>query len=137
MVWEGLKMEFNHNGTIKVPESCKPKLINLSKTIILEYKKEDWGDTIDCKFIITLPRIADEEFLRELESWVDDRIKTDSISTSIEIEKLTPNKFNLLISGKGKDNRCTWCRSFRTSLKTLCNKKNLDFLQKNFCKFEK
>ncbi len=130
------KLQFNSDGSVKIPENYKPKLINFSKTIILEYRREDWGDSIDCKFTVTIPKIINKESFKEIENWVDNKVKTDAISTKIEIEKLNPYKFNLLISGKGKDNRCTWCRSFRTSLKTWCNKKNLDFLQKNFCKFE-
>jgi len=130
------ELEFNHDGSVKVPKNYKKKKRDLNKTIILEYERENWGDSIDCEFIITFPKIANEELLKGLEDWVDKKVEIDSILTKIEIEKITPNKFKLLISGKGNDNRCTWCRSFRTSLKTLSNKEQMGFLQKNFCKFD-
>ena len=131
------KLEFNHDGSLKVPDNLKKKKIDLNNTIILEYEKEFWGDVIDCKFSIILPKNLNEDNLNKIESWVDKKVETNPLSTDIKIEKSAPRKFSLLISGKGKDNRCTWCRSFRTSLKTLCNKENLDLIQKTFCKFEK
>lgn len=132
-----MKIKFNPDGSLEVLEDMKKKKTKSFNTIILKYEKEEWGDVIDCKFIIMLPKNINEKNLKDIENWVDQNVKTDPFSTNIEIERLTANKFSLVISGKGKDNRCVWCRSFRTSLKKLCDKNNINFIQENFCKFEK
>lgn len=131
-------LEFNPDGTPKGSEKniqSRP-LIDFDRTIVLNFSKENWGDSIDCKFIINIPNKISEDELKELEGWVDDKVKTKDFSTSIGLEKINPHKFELLINGIGHDNRCRWCKSFRTALKTFCNKKRLNFQQMSFCKFE-
>lgn len=57
-------------------------------------------------------------FKRDIEaikSWTDRTVKT---SRRINFVKIRNNMYDFETSGKGHNNRCTWCASFRTALKT-------------------
>jgi len=41
----------------------------------------------------------------------------------------------LNIKGIGKDGRCDWCRTFRTTLLKKTEEKEIDFVQNHYCKF--
>lgn len=129
------KIEFNSDGTPKGYEQISPKPVDFSRSIIINYENKSLGDCVDCKFTIKLPDELTEEKIKQAEEWVNEKMKTD-FSTSINLEKVGKNRFELLVSGIGHDGRCSWCKSFRTALKTFCERDNLFVKQMNFCTFE-
>ena len=52
-----------------------------------------------------------------------------------EIEEENSNGLLLTISGKGHDNRCRWCESFKTALSSKCDEQNILLEIHGFCKF--
>lgn len=53
--------------------------------------------------------------IETIKKWVDEKVK---IFGHIDFVKSGNYIYNLEVSGRGNDNRCTWCSSFRTALKT-------------------
>ncbi|MCK4397501.1 MAG: hypothetical protein KAV25_00745 [Methanophagales archaeon] len=66
-----------------------------------------------------------------IKRWTDSIVKT---SGKINLNRAGKRGYELEIAGRGRDNRCTWCTSFRTALNTRT--KNL-VEQCGACKFEK
>lgn len=66
-----------------------------------------------------------------IKSWTDSKVET---SGKIKLNRAGERGYKLEIVGKGRDNRCRWCGSFRTALNSRT--KNL-VKQRGACKFEK
>ncbi len=58
------------------------------------------------------------DIIKARKNWTDKKIKTNA---KIEITSTGLNNFILIINGRGKDNRCTWCESFRTAITGFLN----------------
>ena len=59
-----------------------------------------------------------KEIIEERIAWTSQTVKTWA---KIEIKSHGLNNLNLSILGKYRDNRCTWCKSFRTALTAYLN----------------
>jgi len=97
---------------------------------------------IECSFRIAFPNWIDKEEAAKInEEILKTKNKIDSIvklklnATAI-LDKNERGEPVLKIKGHGKDERCTYCRSFRTSLKNRMKELNYVICQEGKCKFE-
>ncbi|MCK4796214.1 MAG: hypothetical protein KAT05_02465 [Spirochaetes bacterium] len=58
------------------------------------------------------------DIIKTSKNWTDNKIKTIA---KIEMKSISSNNCVLIINGRGTDNRCTWCKSFRTVLTGYLN----------------
>lgn len=79
--------------------------------------------------------VSDDVLIRKdvetIKEWTDGKVKTTG---RIRFKKSGTRGFDLKIIGKGADNRCRWCKSFRKALST---KTNNEIERRGHCKFEK
>lgn|SRR5574341_1105930 len=71
-----------------------------------------------CNLEFKFKKSEQYDIIKMGKSWTDNKIKT---SARIIINSINSNNFILKINGIGKDNRCRWCRSFRTALTAFLN----------------
>jgi len=76
-----------------------------------------------------------EKDILEIRDWVNRMVSLPQNSRTV-LEREGPKRFFLSIVGTGRDDRCRWCRSFRTALTTRMNRLECDVLQEGFCYFE-
>jgi hypothetical protein len=79
------------------------------------------------------------DIVKLVREWTDDKIKLID-PTRILIERVNkgeyPAIYELNIHGIGHDNRCTWCKTFRSVLNTKCKEKlNCPIQYENHCKY--
>lgn len=68
-----------------------------------------------------------------IKRWTDSKVET---SGRINLNRAGERGYELEIAGRGHDNRCTWCESFRTALNTR-TKNLVKVEQRGACRFEK
>ena len=112
---------------------------NMDKTIILRYLGAEHENFIVCKWAIELLGGISGKEIVDVKKWTDETV--DLMHTARVWLKRTnpgeyPPKYELIISGRGRDERCTWCRSFRTALETHINKLKYSIDQKGSCDFD-
>ena len=98
----------------------------------LDYdKNKDKDEMITCRF---KRKYSPED--REVKEAVQECIQwAGSFTGKVIIND--DEEFELKITGRGHDNRCTWCRSFRTRLRNILAEKKIKLRQKGFCRFDK
>jgi hypothetical protein len=71
-----------------------------------------------CNLQFSFKKSEQLDIIKTRKNWTDNKIKTRA---KIKITSIRSNNFVLVINGRGKDNRCTWCQSFRTALTGFLN----------------
>lgn len=139
------QLEFNPDGSLKIPESInkdleeekikEEKRKSFDKQIVLNFLGSENDEVIRCEFEINIPPdIKDvKKKIIEIRDWVN-RNKTTNGRCWIENNG---DNYQLIISGRGSDGRCNWCRSFRTALDTKMFDLKIAVYQKNCCEFDK
>lgn len=131
-------MEFNKDGSLKLPKKVaefKAGLKQKEETaqasgnkILMEFKGIE--DNYECSWDIQLPDSISAKELFKIKKWTDANINL----VKSWIEKGAQN-YTLKI--RGHKNRCIWCRSFRTALKTHMLDLTCTVKQTNRCEYEK
>jgi len=139
------ELKFDKDGKLILPDSIKEDIerINRIKTekkkftkkLVLNYLGSEFEGFIRCEFEINIPQELEEikKKIFEVRNWVNKNVGS---TARIWFEKL-PEGYRLIISGRGDDKRCEWCRSFRTALDTSLFDSKVAAYQKGFCKFDK
>jgi hypothetical protein len=82
----------------------------------------------ECNLHFNFKKLEQFDIIKSRKEWTENKIKT---SAKIEITSTDSNNFSLVINGRGRDNRCTWCQSFRTALTGFIN---IEYQKR--CRFE-
>lgn len=69
-----------------------------------------------CTLQFNFKKSEQSDIIKTRKNWADNKIKTRA-----KIEMTSTNNVVLVINGRGQDNRCTWCQSFRTALTGFLN----------------
>jgi hypothetical protein len=115
--------------------NCKPKIPEpveepVEETICMNYV----GDgPKNCCWVIECPAKIVSRDVRRIKRWTDETVLS---SGTISLEQPASRIYQLEIIGEGYDDRCTWCRSFRTTLGKHANtlvkiSKNCPYKQDN------
>jgi len=95
---------------------------------------------LECTWAIDLPKGMSGKEIVDIKKWTDEKVKLDSTARTYlkrDNPGEYPPQYELVVSGKGKDNRCTWCRSFRTALEKRMDELDCEIEQNDSCTFEK
>lgn len=89
-----------------------------------------------CFFDINVDSAAAKELVLEINRWVYTKVRSYTAHRKLNV--IAPLQLRLEIAGQGYDNRCRWCRTFRTGLKTACEDRfgPDTFSQENACQYE-
>jgi len=112
-----------------------------NKEFIIEFMgDEPEKHFIPCVFLLKTPKDMSPKHIFEVREWVDGRIKLGN-SARIWIKRENPDEYpavyRLIISGRGSDERCTWCRSFRTALREKIKGLGFEIKEIDACTFER
>lgn len=111
----------------------------MDKAITLRYLGAEYGSFIVCRWAIELPKGVHGKEIVDIKKWTDETVNLKR-TARVWLKRTNPDeyppKYELIISGRGEDERCTWCRSFRTSLETHMKKLNCSIDQHGSCDFE-
>jgi len=92
-----------------------------------------------CYWKISSPKGNCSKFLSKIREQVSRKIKLRDDAV-IDLEQINfdddTSLFDLEITGKGHDNRCSWCRYYRKYLKRTVEEAGIGFSQKSHCGFE-
>ena len=132
-------IEFNEDGSIKIPEMIKQnkkkreRELKLAEEnpekVIIDYEEETLGH--EDKWFIVLPESIPKTLLFKMKKWADYRHEIESGSAWIEQDD--NNEFVLTV--KGRKNRCTWAHAFLNGLNTaLIKDYKTKIKQKSTCK---
>jgi len=78
--------------------------------------KKDYAGVFHCHWkLLVSDDVLEKKDVETIKRWTDGKVKT---SGEITLSKTGKRVYNLEIAGRGYDNRCRWCESFRTALKT-------------------
>lgn len=90
----------------------------MTKKATLRYLQPEYG-----RFILCTWRIEGIQWktIEEIRKWTDKTVHLEG-NTRIWLKRKNPDEYpaeyELNIKGRGHDDRCTWCKSFRTALIT-------------------
>lgn len=89
-----------------------------------------------CLFDIKVDSPDTKDLVLKINKWTYTKVRSNTAHRRLNV--VTPTLLRLEIAGEGHDNRCRWCRTFRTGLKNACEEKfgNAAFSQVNFCQYE-
>ncbi|MDP3026712.1 MAG: hypothetical protein Q8N63_03315 [Nanoarchaeota archaeon] len=141
------ELRFDKDGRIILPQIIKEdnaeqrkreeEAKKFDKKLILKYVGSENEGFIRCEFEIEFP--YDVKSIRkksiEVRDWANKNVELKE-RARCWIEK-NGDDYRLIISGRGNDGRCTWCRSFRTALSTTLFDLKVAVCQKDSCKFDK
>tara|TARA_Y100000310_G_scaffold160212_1_gene159946 strand:- start:610 stop:1065 length:456 start_codon:yes stop_codon:yes gene_type:complete len=106
------------------------------KELTLEFLGKDQGDLIQCEFDSSdLSEIKEsKKIFLEIEDFINKNVFLKNNAKCF----LRENKggYKLIITGKGWDGRCRWCRFFRNHLKKELSQHNVVLKEKGFCNFD-
>ncbi len=71
-----------------------------------------------CNLQFNFKKSEQLDVIKARKNWTDNKVKTNA---RIEMVSMTSNKLLISIKGWRHDNRCRWCKSFRTSLTGFLN----------------
>ena len=124
---------------IIAPEEDLIELKQESKLLIILDKSEriQHSDQTVCSFTILGKDKNTIPIIYETNKWAYEKVR--SKTAEIQLRKINNKKFNLEIIGIGHDNRCRWCKTFRTALETRITNIYGDgtFYQDGFCIFDR
>ncbi len=89
-----------------------------------------------CVFDIRTQDAAAADTVFRINQWTSDKVRLEEAVCRLKI--LPDHHLELAIEGGGRDNRCRWCRTFRSALQTACIKRfgPGSYTQNGFCKHE-
>ncbi|MBU1086892.1 MAG: AAA family ATPase [Candidatus Omnitrophica bacterium] len=89
-----------------------------------------------CSYDIYVRNSDAKKLVFNINHWTYSKVR--SRSAYRKMKQVLDNKLQLSIEGQGYDNRCRWCRTFRTGLATACEKRfgKGSFLQDVYCQYE-
>ena len=139
-MYAGIAFDENGNLIRNTPSlpAFRNELRDLEKRLVLRYlgkSRVGLSRNIACRFEVTVPHGISEKDIVEVRNWVNGKVSLPQNSRTI-LEREGPKRFRISIVGTGADDRCRWCRSFRTALTTRMNRLERDVLQDGFCYFE-
>jgi hypothetical protein len=122
-------------GIIATREACLDKA-RIILTLTASGREPDFNRTA-CIFQIEIKSKIAVPILYEINQWVYTKVRSKTALR--KLKRISENEFRLEIKGLGYDNRCRWCRTFRTSLETkIVNSLGEGtFYQDGFCFFER
>lgn len=140
------ELRFDKNGRTILPEPIRKDIEEqrkreeeakkFDKKLILKYVGSENEGFIRCEFEIELPEIKGiRKKIFEVRDWTDKKEHLKEWARCW-LEK-NGDDYRLIISGRGNDGRCAWCRSFRTALGTSMFDLKVVVCQKDSCKFDK
>jgi hypothetical protein len=112
---------------------------DIDEAITLRYLGVEYKDFIVCRWAIELPKSICGKEIADMKKWTDEAVglkRNARVGLKRTNSEEYPPKYELIISGRGEDERCTWCRSFRTSLETNMKQLNCPINQHGSCDFE-
>ncbi len=113
-------------------------MIDLDKQVIMTYMGMDYEDFIVCRWSIELDDGISGKEVVKVKDWANDTVALKR-SARTWLKRVNPQehpaKYELIISGRGADDRCRWCSSFRTALGTHMEKLHCSTRQCGACKF--
>jgi len=122
----------NSSEIKKILEEIK----KFDKKLNLRYRRPEFEESILCEFDINLIE-GTEEIIKKIFEIRDFTNKKAFLrGAKCELQK-NGNDFRLIISGRGHDGRCRWCRTFRTTLAKSLFDLKVDVSQNQFCRFDK
>lgn len=139
-------VKFDKDGRLILPEPVKKasqeqkrrekEAKEFDKKLTLNYLGSETKGFMRCEFEIELPKGVKgiKKKIFDVRDWTDKNVKLKK-GARIWFEKKGEG-YRLIISGRGADERCTWCRSFRTALKTSMFDLKVAVYQNNFCSFD-
>jgi len=89
----------------------------MERDVILRYMEPEKGRFIVCTWRAEgIPW----KIIEDIRKWTDKTVHVKDARTWIEPRSKLghPEEYDLNIKGRGHDDRCTWCKSFRTALRT-------------------
>jgi len=111
----------------------------MTKEVSLRYLGVDYENFIICTWAIGIPEGVRGKEIIDIKKWTDETVDLKPTARAW-IKRVNPNryppKYKLIISGRGYDDRCTWCRSFRTAMESHMEKLNCSINQNGSCEFE-
>lgn len=142
IIWpEPLRKQREKRRMCKVRREREEALMkNFDKRIIISYNGwglKGWGlvdNKFECNFEIECPNEIINKKILEAKDSADRKVNLKS-HADINI-KNDAKSLILSIAGLGKDERCTWCRTFRTILRSYLVNLKYAIYQKGRCKFE-
>jgi ATP-dependent DNA helicase PIF1 len=104
-------------------------------SVVLRYNGDPY-DNQRCIFEINVTTEAAKETVLDINRWTYTKVRSQTANRNLKV--LSNDKLRLVIEGEGFDNRCRWCRTFRTGLKTACEKNfgGESFNQEGYCQHE-
>ena len=111
----------------------------MEKTISLCYLGDEHDRFIVCRWSIALPDGITWKNLEAVRDRTDEKVtiaQTAKVWLKRDNPGVYPPKYELIISGRGEDGRCTWCRSFRTYLESYMRTLGCSINQSGECIFE-
>jgi len=91
------------------------------------------GANEECSYDISTSGKLATDLVLKINKWTYTKVRSRTAIRNLTV--VSQNRLKLEISGGGYDNRCRWCKSFRTALETACNKEfgEGSFLQEGYC----
>ena len=111
----------------------------MDQEIALRYLGVDYEKFIVCRWAIELSNGISGKEVVDVKKWTDDVVALQRYAR-VWLKRINPQeypaKYELIISGRGPDERCRWCKTFRTALDTHMKKLNCSTQQHGSCEFE-
>ena len=76
----------------------------------------DGGRGQGCRWLLRFDGAAMPALVRDISSWAHGKAKLEAVA--VNLASLDRGRMELRITGRGKDGRCRWCRTFRSGLGT-------------------
>jgi len=105
----------------------------------VDYFNEIIENNIICRWEIKLDYDMNWKTPKNLKKWCDNRIllkNNADTDLKVNFHENQPPTVNIFIIGKGKDNRCKWCRMFWSSFVTASKRESFVLDKKNTCKYK-
>ncbi len=134
---ENIKEEYVEKREIE--SDIEDELEEELPTICINYDKEEIKNHIICKWNIELAYGMDWDIPKNISEWVDSKVELkDSAKAHLyrANSSETPPILNLVIGGRGEDNRCRWCHSFWTAIVNRGEKSSFEVDKESSCIFD-
>lgn len=102
------------------------------------YEDDSQHSLMICFWQINLPYGMDWDIPWQIQKWLDTRIdvkESAKIWLNRDEEEFNPPILYLTVAGKGKDKRCTWCKSYWTAFTSYSEERSFDINKQNTCRY--
>jgi len=125
------KKEFNYSRLEEMQALAKP---NAENRIAITLTSDPY-DNKSCTFDIHATSQESKELVLEVNRWTYTKVRSKTAYRKLNI--ISSTSMTLIIEGEGFDNRCRWCRTFRTGLRTSAEKRfgEKAFIQRGVCQY--